>query len=353
MDISNLAGLEKPLCKLVEVSAQAIGGACAPWQMNRLAKADQKIEESRLDSELRQTETRLKIKKANDEDERENANKIIATLNIAKEQGLSAYWSEKDRFSIACSPEDSIKFLELQSKTRLEQQEIRHQININNVVIGAAEQLKDIEDVPAEKPEDDWIARFFDDAQDISDKDLQQLWSRVLAGELEHPRTYSKRSLKILKDLSTQEAETFAKIGALALSSGSETCLIYPPGDHNWLEKNIGISLIDIQKLFEIGIILPNENLVFTFEEKNIVKTIFFNKIFKLYFSNEKDRGFKSISCFKFTSTGRELLNLVTPIENNSYINKLFEELNKRGMTCYKLGIDDPIPDPQYVTFSL
>ena len=46
-----------------------------------------------------------------------------------------------------------------------------------------------------EKPEsmeNDWIVNFFDKSRIVSDNEMQQLWSRILAGEANAHGTYSK-----------------------------------------------------------------------------------------------------------------------------------------------------------------
>ncbi|MCD8030131.1 MAG: hypothetical protein LUF85_04685 [Bacteroides sp.] len=40
MEVKDVIGIEKPLTKLIEVCADGIKGACTPWQMRRLARAE-------------------------------------------------------------------------------------------------------------------------------------------------------------------------------------------------------------------------------------------------------------------------------------------------------------------------
>lgn len=42
--------------------------------------------------------------------------------------------------------------------------------------------------------EDDWVTNFFDKCRLISDKEMQSLWSKVLAGEANAPEKYSTRT---------------------------------------------------------------------------------------------------------------------------------------------------------------
>ncbi|MCD8030130.1 MAG: DUF2806 domain-containing protein [Bacteroides sp.] len=65
----------------------------------------------------------------------------------------------------------------------------------------------------SEQPVDpDWSARFFDYAQDISDETIQVIWGKILAGEVERPGRFSKRTLAVLRNLSKSEGEYFVEL---------------------------------------------------------------------------------------------------------------------------------------------
>jgi hypothetical protein len=80
--------------------------------------------------------------------------------------------------------------------------------NLQNIAIGAAQELEN-QDVEYHEPDPDFTARFFGDAQDVSDKQLQSLWSKLLAGEVQHPGQTSHRTLSVLRDMSRREASIF------------------------------------------------------------------------------------------------------------------------------------------------
>ena len=93
---------------------------------------------------------------------------------------------------------------------RLEFQEAKRQRNIVAAVGQAAEELGD-DEVPDSEPNHDWIARFFEYVQDVSDEDVRRIWARILAGEVRHQGGVSLRTLSILRNLSREEAEFFAE----------------------------------------------------------------------------------------------------------------------------------------------
>ena len=93
---------------------------------------------------------------------------------------------------------------------RIQFQERKRQINIVSVVRQAANQLGDKE-VENNEPDHDWTARFFNDVQDVSSEEMQSLWAKVLAGEVERAGSTSIRTLGILKNLDQDTARLFRK----------------------------------------------------------------------------------------------------------------------------------------------
>lgn len=55
--------------------------------------------------------------------------------------------------------------------------------------------------VGAETINDDWMNAFLRYAEDASSEQLQQLWGRVLAGEVRRPGSFSRRTLRFMADL--------------------------------------------------------------------------------------------------------------------------------------------------------
>ena len=93
---------------------------------------------------------------------------------------------------------------------RIQFQERKRQINIASVVRQAASQLGD-KGVANNEPDHDWTARFFSDVQDVSSEEMQSLWAKVLAGEVERAGSTSIRTLGILKNIDQDTARLFRK----------------------------------------------------------------------------------------------------------------------------------------------
>src|SRR5205814_1243291 len=64
---------------------------------------------------------------------------------------------------------------------------------------------------PPPKIEDDWLNVFERFAEDASSERLQQLWAKILAGEIRRPKTFSLQTLRFAAELDELTARVFEK----------------------------------------------------------------------------------------------------------------------------------------------
>lgn len=101
---------------------------------------------------------------------------------------------------IQMTRDDIVQSIEFQGR--------KHIANGLAIVAVAADKLGDKE-VPYHEPDADWASRFFDYAKDVSSEEMQDVWGRILAGEVETPGRTSLRTLSILRDMPQRNAKAF------------------------------------------------------------------------------------------------------------------------------------------------
>lgn len=128
--------------------------------------------------------------------------------------------AEADAAIVSAKATAEIREVEVTSKLRIDniqdraaertrKKEQRRQQNIESINAKAANELPD--DV-SEKPVDpDWVAQFFESCQDVSNDDMQQLWARILAGEVTTPGSFSRRTMAFVKTIDHKTAGLFTK----------------------------------------------------------------------------------------------------------------------------------------------
>ncbi|HEX3760001.1 MAG TPA: DUF2806 domain-containing protein [Kofleriaceae bacterium] len=179
--------------KLIEVVAQGIGALAKPWMIRRVAKAQA---------------DRLKIL-ANAEIEIVGQLQLPATTDTSGSQPSPPPLMLEARQQSSSLLTDAAEVFEKRMEQRIMLREARRQQNLESIALGAAHEIASIDEVSSDPIDDDWVARFFMNAQDVSTPELQRLWSTLLARETARPRTISMRTLETLKNLSPEEARLF------------------------------------------------------------------------------------------------------------------------------------------------
>lgn len=214
--------------------------------------------------------------------------------------------------------------LEDRTNDRIILQQAKKQLNIESITAYAAEELKNEPPVTDEPVDEDWKTRFFNIAEDISSDEMQALWGRILAGEIKQPKSYSLRTLEVLKNLSKEEAEVFTKFANIKIVS-VDTSVIYNQDNGAFLESEFGITFTDSLLLTELGLIASESNLELSLTETNQVAQT--NALFIGNKGIVLNRGINTpkqpINVLVFTKTGAELSKLIEPIPNENYIKKI------------------------------
>ena len=83
-------------------------------------------------------------------------------------------------------------------------------IRLANITALAAERLEP--DADPSKLNANWRERFVSHASKIADEDMHEAWSRILAGEVNAPGTFSIRAIATVADMQHQDAKKFAEL---------------------------------------------------------------------------------------------------------------------------------------------
>lgn len=202
--------------------------------------------------------------------------------------------------------------------------ETRKMNNTKSVVEKATSHFVEGEKVSDEPVNTDWTNRFFSIVEDISDKTLQDIWGRILAGEVKQPNSFSLRTLDLLRNVTKEEAELFVKASRF------------------YVEKNFicteefALSLHETLLLGEAGFI-NSEGLVKEWNiEPNSKLEILIDRNTLIILHNDTN---KKILCQpsvkKLSKVGIEILSLVEKTDRNKFYKILTQFLNLREFLVY------------------
>lgn len=214
------------------------------------------------------------------------------------------------------------------TKRRLLFEETKRQENIENIVGKAKAQIKDSSD--PEKMNDDWITNFFIKARTISEPQMQELWSRILAGEANSPGTFSKRTVNFLEDIDQSDARLFWTLGCFACSFDRPRPLIFDPQSPIYNDK--GLNFESLSHLESIGLIKYNDqtyNILKVLPEKPF-KIKYFDE--SLFIQADRD-GNLPIGKVELTKVGQELISICNITKVDGFIGYLREKLKDYILT--------------------
>lgn len=180
---------------------------------------------------------------------------------------------------------------------------IRKEVNIETIFQKTYNELENKELKSDDKVDNDWITRFIDIAENISNDDLQTLWSKILANEIIEPKSYSLRTLDVLKNLSTHEAKLFEKASNYVVNDTfllSETDNIH----------NYPIPYYNIILLSECGLIKDEPFLTYNIELKNFPEKVLEYGNYLLVCDSSIEKKVQ-IEIYPLTSTGKELYKII------------------------------------------
>lgn len=293
--MDDLLGIGKGTEKLIDVIANAVGAIYRPYGIRKEAEAEA-----------------YKIKLVESAKTEQKAIEI-RTLAGAK----------RDELLLIDSATSTIG--ERAEKRKLFN-ELRRQTNLENVLNGAFNYIGN--DISKEPVDPDWIQALIGYAEEANSEQIQDLWSRVLAGETELPGSFSLRAMETLKKMSRKNAELFQR--ACQISSHTEKddqykmILAINPNQKGIPCANIslhdyGYGLMDHLTLVDLGLIYDEK--IYYAISNDIHMIVGGYKIVITPITNKPD-----LISYNFTQIGNELAKLINISPYKNYLDSFVKE---------------------------
>jgi hypothetical protein len=311
---------EKLVTRLWETIAEkGVGSLLRPWQIRREGRA-------RLD--VRREEI-LKLAQAErDADDIRSGSKQLT--EGGQLLGLPQSTPESARTAGART---ETEFLDVAFRTvnrNLLVDAVRREVNVARAVLAAEAELQDdAQEPPPRKLDDDWLYRWRESAGAVSAEELQNLWGRVLAGEIKSPGAFSLRTLEFLKNLSQAEAAAISKISRFVVADA-----IYR-GDENLLKAE-GLTYGFLLGMQQLGILSGVEALGLSLTLKSNEPGRFSQALVShnqvIVVSHEDaSKQLKISPVCQVTGIGRQILRLGTFESHDGYLRSLGQSIKNQG----------------------
>ena len=307
--------------KLLDYTASGVGAIAgpflAPWRASREGKA--RLIAARADAEIQRLQATADSE----------ALPIIAKARAEAQQYLVSPDTEVHG-EVNITREDIIQRIEFQERKRL--------ANIKSVVDYAADELGDKE-VLDHEPDPDWTARFFNEVQDVSSEDMQKIWAKILAGEVESPGRTSLRTLDTLRNMTKRDAEMFRDICEFVIS---DAFVFY----NNLVESIEAFKYNNLLHLQDCGLVNPGPGLqrVVTWPESREIAFMYQDSALSMAVKPDgKDE--LGIPAIPLTTAGTELSRLVQGTPQMEYLQALAKFLKSEKCQLYFLESVSQLPD--------
>ena len=263
------------------------------------------------------------------------ASSTVNTTNISAEsknsssKSTSGFTSQKQLLALAKQfvldgallPENKQMPLEERVVRRERLSRLRQQQNLESIVKKSLAYCPNASN--SAKADPDWFSRFTHLAEDVSNNTMQDLWAKILAGEITHPGSFSLKSLTVFKSMSITDAKLLAKVCSLAVKDTTKKNMrilsgaYKTPGLLSFFSKNTqskvnlnqcGISYTELLSLADNHLIFlqeaesnelqKGEQVVFNYNGQNLTLTAKANQC--------------GLRFYKFTPIGSELALLIS-----------------------------------------
>lgn len=165
--------------------------------------------------------------------------------------------AEADAALIAAKNQLKLDDLSQRALKRFVKEESIKQSNIESILEKALPEINELAD-PTQL-NNEWLLFFFERAKCASDEDMQTIWAKILAGETNHHGSFSKSTLRILSEMSQDDATTFMKTISFSFIVNNEN-KIFIYGFNDEIVKKNGLSFDSINRLNILGILSCNSN---------------------------------------------------------------------------------------------
>ena len=263
--------------------------------------------------------------------------KSNSTANASSQKQLLGL-ARKFSLDAALLPENKQAPLEDRSYRRNKLNELRQQQNMEAIVLRALQYCSN--STVTDRADQDWFSSFVALAQDISNKIMQDLWAKMLAGEISHSGSFSLKTLQAFRSMSMNEATLLAKACSLAVTDTRKKNIRVISGAYqtpkllNFFNRQrqqridltqAGLSYADILTLADNHLLFEQETESHALAKGEKIQFNYNGKPLS-FMANKADC---ILTFYKFTPIGTELAHLVTDNLDNDYLTALKTQLTE------------------------
>lgn len=209
-----------------------------------------------------------------------------------------------------------------------------HCQNLMKIAKFTTEFINDDEKPEEWKDDDEWVERYFQEAQFVTDEELQKLWARLMKEKLYRPSMVNKRVVYMVRDMDWDDLQFVSRTMKYFVEDSIPRELL----------MGIGTLSSDIIQLAELGLVLPLEverqqtfNDVKTGDNVEIHLKGYEMKLKKIG-NTDNDKFY--FSGFSLTQEGKVVYNLIQDRLTDEEAQKYLEFFTKTYKDQYEVILE-------------
>lgn len=250
---------------------------------------------------------------------------VYRPVGMKREADAEAYGIKAiEKAKAVAKAENSLLELETIEKieARLIHVEQNRQKNIDRITELASEQFNDKTIVSDEPVDNEWISRFFSIAQDISSEEMQKIWAKILSEEIKKPKSFSLRTLDIIKNISSDEAKVFNNLSQFAIFYNNDKAFIKRCRND---DSVVSISDADILLLSEVGLMQFDTSIGHQMKKSDGAHTLTCGT--NCFLIEDLKCDYIGFAIYPYTKSGLELLKLLKSEPPKWYLDFIYNDL--------------------------
>lgn len=254
--------------------------------------------------------------------------------NFSEERTSPQFFKLAKKFMIdgALLSQDKQTVIEDRTVKRARLELLRKQNNIEKIMQKTLAYCESFE--VSQRTDLDWFSRYIALSEEVSNPTMQDLWAKILAGELTSPGAFSFKALKVFRDMSIYDAKLLAKACSLSIKDGHQkniriiTGVYQKPGLLNFFSKqrqqycnlsHFGLKYSDLLALSESHIIYLQESESSLIGRGEVIQFGYNGSPIKL----TAKKADVCLQFYKFTPLGTELAHLISDKSNDDFFEHL------------------------------
>jgi len=178
------------------------------------------------------------------------------------------------------------------------------------------------EDIPGDTPivDPDWMNTFSSKSELASSENIQNMWARILAGEIRKPGKFSLSTLRFISELDKETAAHFEKLSPYVFNRGLAG-----------VEKSLFPSIL---ALADTGIISSHSPLLLTLANNTArYETLVGNGMAIVILKEADDKKIEISNVYPLTRVGRDLSKIVRIDTTKEILEEIVPHIGKLGVT--------------------